>query len=84
MAPYNMLSHALFRQLSSQCCHKAVILMTLNYTRHRRPRDLSKQPLEQMKPGLRAQYVALGFNLATSNNVVFMLAWVKPMQFQYH
>lgn len=74
-----MLSHALFCQHSSQRCHKAVTLMTLNYTRHRIPQDLSKQPLEQMKLGFRAQYVLLSFNLVMSNNVVFMLAWVKPM-----
>lgn len=51
--------------------------MTLNYTRHRIPLDLSKQPLKQMKLDFRAQCVLLSFNLATSNNVVFMLAWVK-------
>lgn len=79
-----MLSHALFCQLSSQRCHKGVTSMTLNYTHHHKPQDLSKLPLEQMKLGLCAQYVQLGFNLAMSNNVVFMLAWVKPMQFQYH
>lgn len=80
MAPYNMLSHALFCQLSSQRCHKAVILMTLNYTRHRSLQRFIQTTSEAHSSRFPCAICGLSFNLA--NNFVFIVAWLKPMHFR--